>query len=329
MAESIEREYWVNIHTEGSVWVLRINDLNVQSHSTTEQYSISYPISTSLKEGQNTVSFIFAPLVEDEAGRLVTDDDTGGYIQAPKESFWVDISIEAINKRTQDKERLNTLQLRYDMESGEFVEARQNPANVNGGVVHQTEHLSTRGEFVVSSPERLVVGSGQSLEAERVDMSLRVLDSIPNFHWVEDATPLEDTPRLRHELRQAYQRLHNLFDAGDTEALLNEGRPVWNRAGLLMGDGKNAREYIASLPFASQTIGMVEENGGPQLQPLRIANDPADDSLEFMGDGRLVRILPSPLIWSYPDDPNQKSDVVPVVFYRTASGEWRLATVAS
>ena len=46
----------------------------------------------------------------------------------------------------------------------------------------------------------------QSLEAERVDMSFRLLDTIPDFHWVNDATPLRDTPRLRHELRQAYER---------------------------------------------------------------------------------------------------------------------------
>ena len=74
---------------------------------------------------------------------------------------------------------------------------------------------------------------------------------------------------------------------------------------------------------------MRQEPDGPQLEPLRLANDPAGDSLEFMGDGRLVRILPSPLRWSYPNQANQKSDVLPVVFYRTASGEWRIATVSA
>ncbi|WP_141440277.1 hypothetical protein [Vreelandella titanicae] len=328
-AQPIEREYWVNIHTEGAAWVLRINDLNVESHSTTEQYSISYPISTSLKEGQNTVSFIFAPLLEDDTGHLVKSDDTGEYIQAPKEDFWVDISIESINRRNQEKERINTLQLRYDMEEGELVASPQNPANMNGETTYQTEHLRTRGEFQVSSPYRLVVGSGEGLEAERVDMNFRLLDTIPDFHWVNEATPLQDTPRLRHELRQAYERRHRLYEEGNTDAILREGEPVWDRAGLLMAGGKSAREYIASLPFASQTIGMRQEPDGPQLEPLRLAADPADDSLEFMGDGRLVRILPSPLRWSYPNNPNQKSDVVPVVFYRTESGEWRIATVAS
>ncbi|MBT2773850.1 hypothetical protein J7J47_16630 [Halomonas sp. ISL-60] len=328
MAQPIEREYWVNIHTEGAAWVLRINDLNVQSHSFIEQYSISYPISTSLKEGQNTVSFIFAPLIEDDTGYLAKDEQTGEYAQAPKEDFWVDISIEAINKRTQEKERINTLQLRYDMEEGELVASPQTPVNMSGETVHQTEHLRTRGEFVVSSPSQLLSTSGQSVEAERVDMSFRVLDSIPNFHWVDDATRLEDTPRLRHELRQAYQSLYRLFEEGDSDLILREGEAMWDRAGLLVAGGKNAREYISSLPVGSQLVGLSDEPSGLQLLPLMLADDPADDSLEFMGDGRLVRILPTPIRWSYSDD-SERSHKLPVVFYRTASGEWRLATVAS
>ena len=329
MAQPIDRQYWVNIHTQGAAWTLRINDLYVESHSTTEQYSISYPISINLKEGANTISFIYAPLIEDEAGNLVEDAETGEYKQGPKENFWVNVTIEAINTQTRAKEGIHTLQLRYDMETGELVNSPRNPANVLGETVHQSEHLRTRGEFQVNSPEQLVVGSGESIEAERVDMSFRLLDTIPDFHWVNEATPLLDTPRLRHELRQAYERLHRLYEEGNTDAILREGEPVWDRAGLLMAGGKSAREYIASLPFASQTIGMRQEPDGPQLEPLRLAANPADDSLEFMGDGRLVRILPSPLRWSYPNQANQKSDVLPVVFYRTASGEWRIATVSA
>ena len=103
---------------------------------------------------------------------------------------------------------------------------------------------------------------------------------------------------------------------------------MWGRAGLLMAGGKNAREYTESLPIASQLAGLREEPGSPQLEPLRLADDPAGDSLEFMGNGRLVRILPTPIRWSYPNEPD-RFHRLPVVFYRTASGEWRLATVAS
>jgi len=329
MAQPIEREYWVNIHTEGAAWVLRVNDVNVLSHRFIEQYSISYPISPSLKEGQNTISLIYAPLLEDDTGQLAKDEETGEYIQAPKEDFWVDVTIEAINTRTQEKERINTLQLRYDMEEGELIASPQNPANINGETVHQTEHLRTRGEFVVNSPDQLLSGSGQSIEAERVDMSFRLLDTIPDFHWVNAATPLQDTPRLRHELRQAYQRLHHLFEEGNTDAIVREFEPVWDRTGLLMAGGKSAREYAESLPVGSQLVGLHQEPNGPRLQPLDIADDPAGDSLEFMGDGRLVRILPSPIYWSYPGQPDKEETAIPMVFYRTLAGEWRIAAVAS
>ncbi|MFM9271828.1 hypothetical protein ACJ7V3_16455 [Halomonas elongata] len=326
MAQPIDRQYWVNVHTEGAPWTLRINDLKVLTNTSTKQYSMSYPISTNLKEGLNTVSLIFAPLKEDETGFL-KDPDTGEYLQGPREDFWVDVSIEAIDTRTQAKERIETLQLRYDMETGELVDYPATPVNRNGERTHQTEHLRTRGEFQVNSPDRLVIGNGRSLDAERVDMDFRVLDPIPDFHWADEATPLKDTPQLRHELRQAYQRLHRLYERGDSEAILREGKAVWDRAGLLMAGGKNAREYIASLPFASQTVGLRQEPDGPRLESLRLADDPADDTLEFMGNGRLVRILPSPLVWSYPDQSDK--DTVPVVFYRTAAGEWRIATVAA
>ncbi|MGO2262721.1 hypothetical protein [Halomonas sp.] len=322
MAQPIDRQYWVDIHTQGAAWTLRINDINVLSHKLTEQYSISYPISTSLREGQNTVSLIYAPLLEQ-------DPETGEFIQGPKPTFYVDVSIEAINTSTQQKELINTLQLRYDMDTGELVDFSNNPANALGETIHQSEHLRTRGEFQINSPSRLVVDNGDLLAAERVDMNFRLLDTIPDFHWVNDATPLQDTPRLRHELRQAYERLHRLFEEGNTDAIVREFEPVWDRAGLLMAGGKSARDYIESLPVGSQLVGLHQEPNGPVLQPLDIANDPADDSLEFMGDGRLVRILPSPIYWSYPGQPDKEETAIPMLFYRTSAGEWRIAAVAS
>ncbi|CAM0554607.1 hypothetical protein EHLJMEHL_00194 [Vreelandella titanicae] len=329
MAQPIDRQYWVNIHTQGAAWALRINDINVQSHRSTEYYSISYPISVNLKEGANTVSLIYAPLLEDDEGNLLQDAETGELMQGPKENFFVNVTIEAINTRTQAKEGIHTLQLRYDMETGELIDFPKNPANVLGETVHQSEHLRTRGEFQVNSPDRLVVGNGESVEAERVDMSFRLLDAIPDFHWVNDATPLRDTPRLRHELRQAYERLHHLFEEGNTDALVREFEPVWGRAGLLMAGGKSARDYIESMPIGSQLVGLQQEPDGPRLQPLDFADSPADDSLEFMGDGRLVRIVPSPIYWSYPNQPDKEEDVMPMVFYRTSSGDWRVADVDS
>ncbi|WP_155826501.1 hypothetical protein [Vreelandella zhanjiangensis] len=329
MAQPIDRQYWVNIHTQGAAWALRINDLHVQSHSTTEYYSISYPISVNLTEGANTVSFIYAPLLEDEAGNLLQDTETGELMQGPKDNFFVNVTIEAINTQTQAKEGIHTLQLRYDMETGELIDFPKNPANVIGETVHQSEHLRTRGEFQVNSPAQLLNGSGQSLEAERVDMSFRLLDTIPDFHWVNDATPLQDTPRLRHELRQAYQRLHGLFEEGNSDAIVREFEPVWERAGLLMAGGKSARDYIESMPIGSQLVGIHQEPDGPRLQPLDFADTPAEDSLEFMGEGRLVRIVPSPIYWAYPNQPDKEEDVMPMVFYRTSSGDWRIADVDS
>ena len=329
MAQPIDRQYWVNIHTQGAAWTLRINDLYVQSHRSTEYYSISYPISVNLKEGANTVSFIYAPLLEDEAGNLLQDAETGELTQGPKDNFFVNVTIEAINTQTQAREGIHTLQLRYDMETGELIDFPKNPANVIGETAHQSEHLRTRGEFQVNSPDRLVVGNGESIEAERVDMSFRLLDNISDFHWVNDATPLRDTPRLRHELRQSYERLHRLFEEGNTDAIVREFEPVWGRAGLLMAGGKSARDYIESMPIGSQLVGLHQEPNGPRLQPLDIADDPADDSLEFMGDGRLVRILPSPIYWSYPGQPDKEETAIPMMFYRTSAGEWRIAAVAS
>ncbi|MFJ5536582.1 hypothetical protein [Vreelandella titanicae] len=123
MAQPIDRQYWVNIHTQGAAWTLRINDLYVQSHSTTEQYSISYPISVNLKEGANTVSFIYAPILGDETtGESKRDPETGELMQGPKSTFWVNVTIEAINTQTQAKEGIHTLQLRYDMETGELID---------------------------------------------------------------------------------------------------------------------------------------------------------------------------------------------------------------
>lgn len=318
MAQPIEREYWVNIHTQGAAWNLRINDLKVWSYGRTGHQSISYPISTNLKEGSNKVSFIFAPLIR-------KDPETGEFSQGPKPDFWVDVSIEAINTRTQEKERLNTLLLRYDMETGELV-SYDEPMGSNTPV-HETEHLRTNGEFQVNSPDILMLGNGESIEAERVDMSFRLLDAIPDFHWRDEATELEDTPLLRHELRQAYQRIYRLFEDDDTEAILREFGPVWERAGHLMAGGMGAREYIGSMPIGSQLVGIRQEPDGPQLEPLSLASDPMNDSLEFMGEGRLVSIRPSPLRWSYPDQPNKEAHTMPLVFYRNTDGEWRVATI--
>ena len=68
-------------------------------------------------------------------------------------------------------------------------------------------------------------------------------------------------------------------------------------------------------------LNITENSGrvwaeGETIKPLRIP-DNLDHHIEFMGEGRLVRILPHPVSWQYPD--SERSFSMPLLFYKTPS----------
>ncbi|WP_249976876.1 hypothetical protein, partial [Vreelandella olivaria] len=66
---------------------------------------------------------------------------------------------------------------------------------------------------------------------------------------------------------------------------------------------------------------------GGVLQPLFWGDDPQDDQVEFLDEGRLVRIQPTPILWEHPPSGSEDYTSFPVVFYKSRDGQWRVARV--
>ncbi|WP_249975968.1 hypothetical protein, partial [Vreelandella olivaria] len=172
----------------------------------------------------------------------------------------------------------------------------------------------------------IIFGGGWTIDGYRLDISFTVTDPIPPFHWERDAVALEDTPRLRRELREAYRHIHGLISRNDTEAIFREMEPVWARTAYMLTEETSARDFIDSTEHGLAVYERIGP-GGEVLQPLFWGDDPQDDQVEFLAEGRLVRIQPTPILWEHPPSGSERYASFPVVFYRTHDGEWRIARV--
>ncbi|WP_249979223.1 hypothetical protein, partial [Vreelandella olivaria] len=161
-----------------------------------------------------------------------------------------------------------------------------------------------------------------------LDISFTVTDPIPPFHWERDAVELEDTPRLRRELREAYRHIHGLISRNDTEAIFREVEPVWARTAYMLTEHDSARAFIEDTRSGLAGYKRIGPEG-EVLQPLSWNDDSQDDQVEFLAEGRLVRIQPTPILWEHPPSGSERYASFPVVFYQSRDGQWRVADVAT
>ena len=309
----MERSYYLIIHTRGTVYDLQVNGLNVKKNSSLRPKNYSLPINHLMRSGENKITFNYVPL----SGR---DPETNEFRRELHENFFARISIESMDTKTRERERITLMDISFDSENNAL---KGNPKNPQGQEhVYGTVNLFTDGKIRQASSSQWVNGIMKpALLSERLTVRFTTPDRFPEFHWL-DAVELEDTPQMRAELVAAYQRMYSYIYNEEFDLFLRELEPVWRHAAITTGVGQTAKDYVEHLDIENRNVP-VRPNG-QTLNPLKIP-DNLDHHIEFMGEGRLVRILPAPVNWQFPDS-NRISEM-PLLFYKTPSREWRVARV--
>lgn len=294
-----------------SVWYnLRVNDLFTFNQGELEPENFVLPIDTSMRSGTNRVSFNFVPI-------LGVDEVTGEYLTGPKPDFFARVDI-----RTGTDERISLFDIRYDMETGELVNVVKDQVGPDPNFA--TERLSTNATIEVEEGTVSIGDDGSIAPSITVHVSFDVKDAFSAHHWL-DGQQLTDTPALRRGLRAAYLRIHDQIQRGDAQAYFQEVTPSWNHAAWSMGYREGAEKW-AEFSEHWATFGSVLSDGR-SLAPLRVNQDPSEDTLEFSGNGRLVRIRPNPILFK--KEGIRSVSMIPLVFYLTPAGEWRIANIAT
>lgn len=322
MAQNLDHGYYARIQTDGIAWSLRVNDIFVRENAALGYITTDGNIGKQLQPGANTISLLFSPLTgETGAG--------GSYLFELRDGLLIDITIERRDFGTGESQEISAVRLRYDMAQADFVAEDKTAAGLDRMLAQPL--LRTDGRYTISDlpPSRpITFWTGDRAEGYRLDVGIEVdAEELPPFHWRADAIRLEDTPELRKELMQAYQRLHGRIARGDRAAILQEARPVWERSAFILTTrASTAEEFVENSELGFDIFDQTHPDGS-ELQELRMLESVGEAALQFMDDGKLVRFRPDPIAWAMPPDSEDITSVFPVVFYKTASGEWHIADI--
>ncbi|MFN3882373.1 MAG: hypothetical protein ACK4L8_13205 [Nitrincola lacisaponensis] len=310
----MERSYYLIIHSNAVVYDLQVNGLNSKKNTEMGAMNFTLPINHLMQSGENTITLNYLAL----AGR---DPETNQLLREYHDNFFVRIAVQSMDNKTRERERITLMDISYDHENQRL---QGNPLNPQGEEhIYATAYLHTDGKIRETSPHVIVNGIGTPLPTERLTVRFTTPDRFPEFHWL-DALEFEDTPQMRAELVAAYQRMYSYIYNEEFDSFLRELEPVWRHAAITTGVGQTAKDYVEYLDIESRNVP-VRPNG-QTLNPLKIP-DNLDNHIEFMGEGRLVRILPAPVNWRFPDS-NRISEM-PLLFYKNPSREWRVARILS
>ncbi|QEW05732.1 hypothetical protein [Nitrincola iocasae] len=311
---TMERSYYLISHIRGAVYDLQVNGLNVKKETNASPKSYSLPINHLMRTGENTITFNYAPI----AG---FDPETNQVISELHDTFFARIAIESMNltTRERERERITLMDISYDSENNALQGNLKNPQGQEH--VYETENLSTDGRVRQSNPHVIVNGIGTPLPTEPLTVSFTTPDRFPAFHWL-DAVELEDTPQMRAELVAAYERMYSYIYNEEFDSFFQELEPVWRQGAITTGVGQTAMDYVERMAIEERIVPVRPD--GRTLNPLKIP-DNLDHHVEFMGEGRLVRILPHPVTWQYPD--SERYSAMPLLFYKTPSREWKVADI--
>lgn len=314
--------YYAIIETSGMAWSLRVNDLFLRENGEVGFASSNGNITPALLPGLNRLTLQFAPLTGEQ-------DADGNYISELRDGLLIDIAIQRIDYGTREEQVIDVIGLRYDLARGAFEPVEKTPSGADR--VRSQPLLRAVGDGVMSDGEvdHFVFRNGQIFPSFRLDVDFEVDDPmLPPFVWAGKAVPLTDTPEVRRELFAAYERLHDQITRGEKYAILEEVRPVWERAAYVLTSHMTTAEEFINDDELGLDLFRKDHPDGSVFQPLRMRADPSDAALQFMDGARLVRFRPDPIVWALPpgDGPDITS-IFPVVFYKTPDGEWRIGDI--
>ncbi|QEW06454.1 hypothetical protein [Nitrincola iocasae] len=311
----IDRNYYIVIHSNSAWFNVLVNGINTQLYNSADPFNITLPINHLMQSGENQVTFNFVSVLP---GDHAIDEGFG-----PTQDFSIHISIESVHLETRERERITLIDARYDMETGQIISNEKTIFDAEP--VYQQAHMHTTGDLRLKEGFTFVDGEGPDIPSQHLIAAFNTEDRFPRFHWLDEAVVLEDTPALREGLRNSYRHIHGLIEQGDFQGLRQLMDPIWENTAIAMNMGNSADDFIS--PTTKQNFSSVNPQG-QILRPLHFDQVEAPielDHIQFMADGRLVRILPDPIRWRRPGAREISSSGF--VFYVTNDNKWKVADI--
>ncbi|MFN3881107.1 MAG: hypothetical protein ACK4L8_06735 [Nitrincola lacisaponensis] len=314
----IDRNYYIVIRAQGAWFNVMVNGITMQMNSRTEPFNTTMPINHLMQSDNNRITYNFVPI----RGR----DDQGETLFGPHGGFYVHISIESINLETRARERITLVDARYDMETGELISNEKTIFETEP--VYQQANMHTTGDLRLKTGFKFVDAQGPDVPSQHLIAEFHTTDRFPRFHWLDEATVLEDTPELREGLRNAYRHIHDLMERGDFRGIRKLMDDRWRHTAIAMNLGRTADDFIRHGEPHKDYV--KKQPDGSILRPLHFdeRGTPLDqDHLQFMAEGRVVRLVPDPIIWQPPDA--RTTTRVRFVFYVTEDLQWKVAAIVA
>lgn len=156
----------------------------------------------------------------------------------------------------------------------------------------------------------------------RVTATFRLDDSFAVQPW-GDAPVMDDTSETRAKLLDAYRQLHAVLESGDLARIQAFYEPAWKHVAATMNYASVDEFIEKSAPFENLAR---EQSGDEVLQPLNLVRGETEFDVEYMAGGRLMRIVPDPIIWLGPQGGDFTTSTN-VVFFQDKDGTLKVGMV--
>lgn len=298
--------HYLSIASAGSFYKVRVNDVAAVQDFESLDRSVSIPINTLLREGENEISVTMVSVLGPPIQYNVANPE-----------FYFEADLEALELSSRARENVTLLNLSIDTENALI----QPDVKRVGSQIHVRDSAPMATADSVLDETQLSSGWGDgSWTARRMTRKFQVDGSFPAFPWAR-APVIPDNSQLRQQLLEAYRSLHATLASADRDRVLSAYKFAWAHVASTM--------HYATVDEFIQKAGVFEDlapadENGYVLQPLDLVRG-ADFEIERMAGGRLIRISPDPIVWTKEGSELVKS--TNVAFFLDESGVLQIGVV--
>ena len=139
----VKANYYLNINSKGALFAIYLNGIKVDDRMSESHQSISIPLNIAMKTEDNELEVVFSPVIGRDGGKY-------DFLIGPKESFYMNLSLERVSFKNRDRETVTLLNVSYDMEEEKIVTLEfEGGITVSGEIITGKRNL--QGKIILIS----------------------------------------------------------------------------------------------------------------------------------------------------------------------------------
>jgi hypothetical protein len=296
----VKNNYYLWFLYQDLIFNLRVNDVSLRKELSPRGYSVSLPVGLMLKKGWNTIEFDYKPF------------DTKKIKNGFSENFKFNVRMDYIDKSSKKEKRVHLFGAMYDNVKKE-VRADVLSDKYDPFIIVADEPFSFSNSSIVTAKYK-------PISTTRIKFKFYVNDDIPDPVWMQGRAIDLDTID-KGEIIDKEKYLYSLISNDNFNSIYSEFFPVWNRMAHLLDYPGGVKEFVENNDF-ERTLSSVDE--GHSLLDYNFYENVY--KFELMGEGKLVRILPTRLAWVTGDTIYSSTSVI---YYIDESGQVKVGGVVT